>query len=173
MKIGEVAADACISVDAIRFYERRGVLPPAPRLPSGYRDYPDSTVVSAFSAALGNQSLPGLGNVSYSTYATLLSMNSSGGLAQTWQITSQGSVASLRNATAAEQRDAQHMNTALWQATWGYFLLQMLGVGENSQNPLTDDDIAWVRRHFIDYVRASLGEDRRLWTSMFNGKDEY
>jgi len=26
---------------------------------------------------------------------------------------------------------------------------------------------------FIDYVRASLGEDRRLWTSMFNGKDEY
>jgi ubiquinone/menaquinone biosynthesis C-methylase UbiE len=26
---------------------------------------------------------------------------------------------------------------------------------------------------FIDYVRASLGEDRKLWTSMFNGKDEY
>jgi ubiquinone/menaquinone biosynthesis C-methylase UbiE len=26
---------------------------------------------------------------------------------------------------------------------------------------------------FIDYARASLGEDRRLWTSMFNGKDEY
>lgn len=26
---------------------------------------------------------------------------------------------------------------------------------------------------FIDYVRASLGEDRKLWTSMFNGADEY
>jgi ubiquinone/menaquinone biosynthesis C-methylase UbiE len=26
---------------------------------------------------------------------------------------------------------------------------------------------------FIEYVRASLSEDRRLWTSMFNGKDEY
>lgn len=26
---------------------------------------------------------------------------------------------------------------------------------------------------FIDYVRASLGEDRRLWTSMFNGPEEY
>jgi len=26
---------------------------------------------------------------------------------------------------------------------------------------------------FIDYVRASLGEDRKLWTSMFNGNDEY
>jgi len=73
-------------------------------------NYPDSTVVSAYSAALGNQSLPGLANASYSTYATLLSMNptgmgvswlpgSNGGTVQTWQITSQGSVASLRNAT--------------------------------------------------------------------------
>jgi hypothetical protein len=63
--------------------------------------------------------------------------------------------AHLANATAAEQLDARHMNAALWPATWGYFLLQMLGVGENSQNPLTDDDIAWVRSHFIEYVRAS------------------
>jgi ubiquinone/menaquinone biosynthesis C-methylase UbiE len=26
---------------------------------------------------------------------------------------------------------------------------------------------------FIDYTRASLSEDRRLWTSMFNSKEEY
>jgi len=26
---------------------------------------------------------------------------------------------------------------------------------------------------FMDYVRASLGEDRKLWISMFNGNDEY
>jgi ubiquinone/menaquinone biosynthesis C-methylase UbiE len=26
---------------------------------------------------------------------------------------------------------------------------------------------------FIDYVRASLSEDRKLWTSMFNGREEY
>jgi len=26
---------------------------------------------------------------------------------------------------------------------------------------------------FMDYTRASLGEDRKLWTSLFNGKDEY
>ena len=37
--------------------------------------------------------------------------------------------ANLPHATAKEQLDARHMNTALWQATWGYFLLQMLGVG--------------------------------------------
>lgn len=37
------------------------------------------------------------------------------------------------------------------------------------ENHLTFPQVA----PFIDYVRASLGEDRRLWTSMFNGKDEY
>ena len=47
------------------------------------------------------------------------------------------------------------MNTALWPATWGYFLLQMLGVGGTGESPLTDDDIAWVRSHFINFVRAS------------------
>jgi hypothetical protein len=62
----------------------------------------------------------------------------------------------LPKATAKEQMDSRQMNTALWQATWGYFLLQMLGVGKTpSENPLTDDDIAWIRSHFIDYVRAS------------------
>lgn len=37
------------------------------------------------------------------------------------------------------------------------------------ENHLTFPDVA----PFIDYVRASLSEDRKLWTSMFNGKDEY
>ena len=64
-------------------------------------------------------------------------------------------LANLPNALAKEQLDAREMNTALWQATWGYFLLQMLGVGETSESPLTDADIDWVRSHFIDYVRAS------------------
>lgn len=72
------------------------------------------------------------------------------GLANAGQV-----LANLPDATAEEQLDIRHMNTALWQATWGYFLLQMLGVGETSESPLTDDDIAWARRHFIDYVCAS------------------
>lgn len=37
MKIGEVAHRSGVSIEAIRFYERRGVLPPAQRTPSGYR----------------------------------------------------------------------------------------------------------------------------------------
>ncbi len=37
MKIGEVARQAGVGVDTVRFYERRGVLPLAPRRVSGYR----------------------------------------------------------------------------------------------------------------------------------------
>lgn len=44
MKIGEVATEADVSVDTVRFYERRGVLPAPRRRPSGYRDYGPSTV---------------------------------------------------------------------------------------------------------------------------------
>ncbi|SEF25114.1 MerR family transcriptional regulator, mercuric resistance operon regulatory protein [Amycolatopsis pretoriensis] len=42
MKIGEVAREAGVSVDTVRFYERRGVLPAAARRPSGYREFPAS-----------------------------------------------------------------------------------------------------------------------------------
>ena len=44
MKIGEVARLAGVSIDTVRFYEQRGVLPPAARRPSGYRDYNATTV---------------------------------------------------------------------------------------------------------------------------------
>jgi DNA-binding transcriptional MerR regulator len=38
-KIGQLARRASVSVDAIRFYERRGILPRPERRPSGYRVY--------------------------------------------------------------------------------------------------------------------------------------
>ncbi len=44
MKIGAVARLAEVSVDTVRYYERRGVLQPAERLPSGYRLYSDAAV---------------------------------------------------------------------------------------------------------------------------------
>ena len=44
MKIGRVAEQAGVSVDTVRFYERRGVLPVPDRLPSGYRTYTTATV---------------------------------------------------------------------------------------------------------------------------------
>jgi DNA-binding transcriptional MerR regulator len=44
MKIGQVATDAGVTVDTVRFYERRGVLPPPQRRPSGYREYTRAAV---------------------------------------------------------------------------------------------------------------------------------
>ncbi len=44
MKIGQVATEAGVSVDTVRFYERRGVLPAPERMASGYRTYTDATV---------------------------------------------------------------------------------------------------------------------------------
>ncbi len=39
MRIGEFAETVGVSVDAVRFYERRGVLHPAPRTTGGYRTF--------------------------------------------------------------------------------------------------------------------------------------
>src|SRR5215204_1998597 len=44
MKIGQVAKHAGVTIDTVRFYERRGVLPAPDRLPSGYRTYTPATV---------------------------------------------------------------------------------------------------------------------------------
>ncbi len=70
-------------------------------------NYPDSTVASAYNTALSNQTLTGLPSASYSTSAKLISMTpgsgvswlGGGGAGQTWQITSQGTVAGIRTAT--------------------------------------------------------------------------
>ena len=37
------------------------------------------------------------------------------------------------------------------------------------ENPITFPEVA----PFIQYVRASLGEDRKLWNTMFSGKEEF
>ena len=44
MKIGKVAAESGVSIDTIRFYERRGILPAPPRTSAGYRLYNGLTV---------------------------------------------------------------------------------------------------------------------------------
>ena len=45
MKIGEVATAAGVGIDAVRFYEREGLLPEPARRPSGYRDYSPDAVL--------------------------------------------------------------------------------------------------------------------------------
>jgi Cu(I)-responsive transcriptional regulator len=44
LKIGEAAAAAGVSERMIRHYEKIGVIPPAPRRESGYRDYGERDV---------------------------------------------------------------------------------------------------------------------------------
>lgn len=57
MKIGQVAQEAGVSVDTVRFYERRGILPAAERRPSGYRIF-DTAAVARIHMA---KALQGLG----------------------------------------------------------------------------------------------------------------
>lgn len=45
MKIGELAQRSGVSIDAVRYYERRGVLPRAERTASGYRVFDEESVV--------------------------------------------------------------------------------------------------------------------------------
>ena len=44
MTIGRVARAAGVGVETVRFYEREGLIPEPPRRPSGYRQYPPTTV---------------------------------------------------------------------------------------------------------------------------------
>ncbi|MEO6226492.1 MAG: MerR family DNA-binding transcriptional regulator, partial [Thermomonas sp.] len=44
MKIGTLAQRADVGIDAIRYYEREGMIPAPQRTQSGYRDYRDSDV---------------------------------------------------------------------------------------------------------------------------------
>src|SRR5262249_19001715 len=44
LRIGEVASQAGVNVQTLRFYERRGLLPEPPRRASGYREYAPESV---------------------------------------------------------------------------------------------------------------------------------
>ena len=44
LRVGEVAKRAGVHRETLRYYERRGLIAPPPREPSGYRQYPADTV---------------------------------------------------------------------------------------------------------------------------------
>jgi len=44
MWISEAAEQAGVNIQTLRYYERRGLLPRAPRRASGYREFPDDAV---------------------------------------------------------------------------------------------------------------------------------
>ena len=44
MRTSELAGRAGVNAETLRYYERRGLLSQPPRTPSGYRDYPPTTL---------------------------------------------------------------------------------------------------------------------------------
>ncbi len=55
---------------------------------------------------------------------------------------------------ATEQHDVlqRSMNVALWQASWGYYLGNMVGFESTGFTP---EGLAWARDHFVSHVRAA------------------
>ena len=43
LNVSDIARRSGVSPDAVRYYEKEGLLPPAPRSPSGYRQYDETT----------------------------------------------------------------------------------------------------------------------------------
>jgi DNA-binding transcriptional MerR regulator len=56
LRVAELAAAVGVSPDTVRYYERAGLLPAAPRTPSGYRTY-DETAVDRLMFIQGAQRL--------------------------------------------------------------------------------------------------------------------
>src|SRR6266704_3688143 len=77
-------------------------------------NYPDAAVKSAFSSALKDASVPGVGvPASYEVTAKLLSMQ--GAAVQTWEITSQGNVPNIRNAQVQVVMKVEKRGTPMFQ----------------------------------------------------------
>ena len=57
----------------------------------------------------------------------------------------------LWDSAVREPLDARSMAVALWAATWGYYLDNLIGLEGTG---LTPDDVAWARNHFNGNVRA-------------------
>ena len=70
------------------------------------------------------------------------------------------------NATIPPMPGSSRFKGEIFDTIKGYFAKTEL---HKFENHLTFPEVA----PFIEYVRASLSEDRKLWTSMFDGKDEY
>jgi len=56
LKVSDVAQQAGVSRDAVRFYEKEGLLPAPPRSPSGYREY-DATAPQRIQFTKGAQEM--------------------------------------------------------------------------------------------------------------------
>lgn len=64
--------------------------------------------------------------------------------------TLEAGLATTEGAADSHERDARSMNAALWPATWGYFLTNLIGPG----TPVSLTMLDWARERFASHVRA-------------------
>ncbi len=55
----------------------------------------------------------------------------------------------VKHANLSGDKDAEHIQNALWPATWGYFLKNMLS------GIISDENIEKTRQHYVKYVRPN------------------
>jgi len=126
--------------------------------------YPDSNVVKNFKAATG-ATVPNESNVSYATTATLLRMNpaggvgwlpGTGGIEQTWQVTSVATINGIRNATVQVTQTYERAGEPVFQ-----YGLEALGTGCNAINMVGGDS--------TDSYNSSTG----TYASQYNAANGY
>jgi len=88
-------------------------------------NYPTAAVATAYNTALSGKSVPGMTYATYSTYAKLLRMTPAsgvswlsgggGGVVQTWQITSVGSITGARSASVQVVETFERASTPIFQ----------------------------------------------------------
>lgn len=85
--------------------------------------------------------------------ATLAPQTQAGRLGQALGLadaTALATLGRLEGAAATEQLDARQMAAALWPATWGYHLANLIGFSGTGLTPAALD---WVRGHAIEHLR--------------------
>ena len=63
-------------------------------------------------------------------------------------------LAGLEGAERTDDLDARQLQTALWPATGGYYLDQIMASPEGQPAAFTPEQLEQARRHFLDYVRG-------------------
>jgi Tfp pilus assembly protein PilX len=132
-------------------------------------NYPDAAVVTAYSTAM-SKSLPGVSKVSYTTYATLLRMNPSGGVSwlggggggviQTWQITGVGVASGARNATVQVVQTFERTGTSLFN-----YGLEATGTGCGAMTFTNGDSVDSYSSAAGVYGGANVGTQGNIATN--------
>ncbi len=124
-------------------------------------NYPDSTVQTAFNTALHAQSVSGISGASYSTYATLIRqtpsstvswLSGTGGVVQTWQVTSQGTISGVHNDTLQVTATFERTGTPIFN-----YPIEVLASGCKATDGVAPVDFGGGTTSFTDSYNSNSG----------------